>query len=189
MKDFNLHFGGFYHSIHEQFIDSMLESYFMDNDGELVDYDDLYTIDYQLIFKAYSKAYLSVLEAVLYDNEDIDIKLSFNALISPREYNFNTDIISTGLLQNHFEFLLEHYSNNKEFIEYVNKASKSYDGFASFFEGYEAVKANHQIWLEYLFKYLIQEYQEEIVQELDCQNIHELVYQLDFYSDCEEAIQ
>lgn len=185
MKDFNLHFGGFYHSIHDQFIDSMLESYFSDDEGESVDYDDKYNINYQVIFKAYSKAYLNVLETVLYDNEDIEINLSFNALISPREYNFSTDIISTGLFQNHFEFLLEHYSNNQGFIDYVNKHSKSYDGFASFFEGYETVKANNQIWLEYLFKYLVNEYQEEIIQELDCQNIHELIYQLDFYTDCE----
>lgn len=187
MKKFNLHFGGFYCSIHESIIDSMLESYFMDDDDEIPDYDSESDINYQIIFLNYSKVYLSALETVLNDEFDIDIKLHFKGLTSPREYNYSTDTILTSVSNKSFDSLFNHFSKDNSFIEYVNEYSRSRSGFISFFEGIENVLETDYIFLEYLSKYLISEYEQEIYTELDMQNIHELLYSLDFYTKLKEV--
>jgi len=96
MKNFNIEFGGFYCSIHEQLIESMLESYYSDENGDPLDYYSL-DIPYSVIFNKYSKKYLCFLKEYLFDNYNLQFKPVFKQLISPREYNFSTDKINVDL--------------------------------------------------------------------------------------------
>ena len=52
--------------------------------------------------------------------------------------------------------------NDKEFIDYVNEASKSYDGFMSFYNGFNEVIKEDEILLQYMFNYILKEYNDDI---------------------------
>ncbi|MCP4485544.1 MAG: hypothetical protein GY823_13440, partial [Flavobacteriaceae bacterium] len=173
MKTFNLHFGGFYYSVHEQLIDNMLEGYFFDDETQ--EEGDYYSLDinYRLIFAEYSKEYLQALAEVLRDERNIDIDFIFESVISPREYNFETDTIQTSINDKDFK-KLEVFKTDSDFIEFVDDASKSRSGFISFYDGHEAVFAKDEIFLSYLSKYLDSEHDQDVLNELDQQCIYEL---------------
>ena len=70
------------------------------------------------------------------------------------------------------EFIL-----NDEFIEYVNDASKSRDGFASFYEGIEQVSKEPSIFLEYLFQwFVLSKYRDEVIDKT-YENLNEIIYE------------
>ena len=143
--EFSLNFGGFYHSEHSENIDSKEESY--GYDWEEVDYKNTYI--------NYCNSYLNRL------SEYLKINLKFIQLDSPREYNFVTDKIVCSISENDFNTLLNAYDfgilgNTKELFNYIEEHSKSRDGFHSFYSGYKNVKAEKDIFLQYLFDYILQ---------------------------------
>ena len=137
--EFSLNFGGFYHSEHSENIDSKEESY--GYDWEEVDYKNTYI--------NYCNAYLNKL------SEELEIDLTFIQLDSPREYNFTTDKILCSISNKDFNTLLDAY-DTKELFNYIEEHSKSRDGFSSFYSGYKAVKKEKDIFLQYLFNYILQ---------------------------------
>ena len=143
--EFSLAFGGFYHSEHSENIDNNIELY--GYDWEEVDYKNTYI--------NYCNAYLNRL------SEELEINLKFIQLDSPREYNFVTDKILCSISESDFNNLLNTYDfgilgNTKELFNYIEEHSKSRDGFSSFYSGYEAVKKEKDIFLQYLFDYILQ---------------------------------
>ena len=137
--EFSLAFGGFYHSLHSETIENNIE--FLGYDWE--------EIEYKKTNINYCNAYLNRL------NEELEINLSFISLDSPREYNFTTDKIFCSLSNKDFKSLLDVY-DTKELFNYIEKHSKSRDGFMSFYSGYKAVKEERDIFLQYLFNYILQ---------------------------------
>ena len=138
-KEFSLNFGGFYHSQHSENIDSKIESYGYDWEE----------IDYKKTYINYSKAYLNKL------SNELDINISFISLDSPIEYNFITDNIFCNISNKDFKSLLDTY-DTKELFNYIEQRSKSRSGFTSFYSGYKAVKEDEEIFLQYLFNYILQ---------------------------------
>jgi hypothetical protein len=137
--EFSLNFGGFYHSEHSENIDSKEEGYGYD-------WED---VDYKKTHLNYCNAYLNKL------SEELEINLKFIQLDSPREYNFTTDKILCSISNKDFKSLLDAY-DTKELFDYIEEQSKSRDGFTSFCSGYAAVKKETDIFLQYLFNYVLQ---------------------------------
>ena len=136
--EFALEFGGFYHSWHSERID---------NDIEMYDYD-WEEIDYKKTHNNYCKG---LLESV---NNELDMNLEFVELDSPREYNFTTDKIITSIPHKEFTDLKQKYTNDSEFVEWINEESKSRDGFHSFYSGLDAIIKEDAILLQYIFNYI-----------------------------------
>ena len=148
--EFSLDFGGFYHSEHSENIDYRVEQRIMDfNEFEpkCIDIDCDY-IDYKKTHTNYCNAYLNKL------SEELEINLTFIELNSPREYNFTTDKIVCSISNKDFKSLLDAY-DTKELFNYIEEHSKSRDGFSSFYSGYAAVKKESEIFLQYLFNYIL----------------------------------
>ena len=137
--EFSLNFGGFYHSEHSDNIDSEEEMYGYNWEE----------IDYKKTHLNYCNSYLNKL------SEELEIDLKFIQLDSPREYNFTTDKILCSISENDFNTLLAAY-DTKELFNYIEEHSKSRDGFHSFYSGYAAVKKETDIFLQYLFDYILQ---------------------------------
>ena len=137
--EFSLNFGGFYYSQHSEHIEHQAEIF-------EIDYDN---IDYKKTNINYCKAYINKL------SEELEIDLSFISLDSPREYNFTTDKIFTSISNADFKALLSTY-DTRELFNYIEEHSKSRDGFTSFYSGYKAVKEETDIFLQYLFNYILQ---------------------------------
>lgn len=56
-----------------------------------IDFFDLYEVDYKEYEKDVSIAFCAYIEGLLYD---FDVKIEYQNLVSPREYNFSTDSIN-----------------------------------------------------------------------------------------------
>ena len=137
--EFSLNFGGFYHSEHSDYIDRLEEALGIDWEQ----------IDYKKTHINYCKEYLNKL------NFELEIDLTFIELNSPREYNFTTDKIFCSISENDFKVLLSTY-DTEELFNYIEEHSKSRDGFSSFYSGYAEVKKEKDIFLQYLFNYILQ---------------------------------
>lgn len=100
-------FTGFYETEHGGAMDTAIE-YELDRDeGEQqLTYDDL-VIDNKGFMKEYSEAYLEAVQEFLSQNCDIEVELEFFELFSPREYNFETDIITAYITEEGLLGLLE----------------------------------------------------------------------------------
>ena len=136
--NFSLNFGGFYHSEHSETIENNIELYGYD-------WED---VDYKKTNINYCKAFLNRL------GEELQIDLNFISLDSPREYNYTTDKIFCSISKEDFKTLLDDY-DNKELFNYIEEHSKSRSGFTSFYSGYKAVKEETDIFLQYLFNYIL----------------------------------
>tara|TARA_R110000751_G_scaffold232414_1_gene333487 strand:+ start:41 stop:532 length:492 start_codon:yes stop_codon:yes gene_type:complete len=136
--EFALEFGGFYHSWHSETIDNDIANY--DYDWEEVDYK-----------KTHDNYCKGLLESV---NNELDINLEFVELDSPREYNFTTDKIITSIPHKEFTDLKQEYTNDSEFVEWINEESRSRDGFSSFYSGLDAIIKEDDILLQYIFRYI-----------------------------------
>ncbi len=156
--EFALEFGGFYHSIHSDKIDDDIEMY--EYDWEEVDYKKTHI--------NYSKEYLLCL------NNELDMNLKFIELYSPKEYNFITDRIIAEIKYSDFKKLKKEYLANKKFINWLNEASKSYDGFSSFYSGVEEVSKENDILLQYMFRYILRVENENLEFDIYCDIEYEL---------------
>jgi hypothetical protein len=148
-QNFEIHFEGFYHSQHSDNIDTEIENFELD--FEKINWKETY-IDY-------SKEYVKAL------NEMLNIDLKFVSLNSPSYYNFETDKIEVSINRDDILKLKKEYNYKKEFVDYVNEQTKSYDGFMSFYKDFEAVKNDSEMNLVYIFKYILCEYANDIQED------------------------
>ena len=181
MKTFNLQFGGFYYSIHDELIDSMLESYFSDDSGEPLEHPD--NIDYQIIFTEYCNQLIPLYKEFMSDEYSLDISLKFIHLDSPREYNFTTDSMLCDVTEKDFKKLKNYFLKDAAFIKYANDKSKSRDGFISFYDGIKNIKTDDSILLQYIFMYVTSEISETFLDLYDTNNMYEMLYSLDFLTN------
>ncbi len=173
---FYIPFGGFYHSIYDSIIDDILENeieegYLTEKQVDEINYTNLHLKLSEHIFD-------EILEIL---NDEFDLfssndYITYDGLHSPRYYNFETDKIKATIDYNNYSKIYGEFILNDEFVEYVNEASKSRDGFASFYEGIEQVSKEPSIFLEYLFQWFVLEaYPNEVI-EATTKNIHEVIY-------------
>jgi len=161
----SIEFGGFYESTHSCNIENMIEQYYTDDEGETLDYSEL-DIPYQAIQKEYCRQWLNSF------NTEYGTKMAFSGIESPRYYNFETDCIITNISPRDKRTILSLIDD--EVIDYIERASASRDGFHSFYNGYNAVKEDETVLLQYAFQYLAYQFNGTAF-EVN----YELIYQID----------
>ena len=144
---FLIDFGGFYNSIHSDEIDNRIEYY------ESIEFD---SVNYKETCNSYCVEFVNSL------NDWLELDLKFIQIDSPQFYNYSTDKIEAEINENDFNKLKDTYLNSNEFINYVNEKSKSYDGFISYYNGFNEVIKEDEILLQYMFNYILKEHADEI---------------------------
>lgn len=152
---FLIDFGGFYHSIHSELIDNMIETFEINE----------YNVNYKETCNSYCNEFINSL------NDMLELNLKFVKIDSPKFYNFSTDKIEAEINENDFNKLKDIYLSSQEFIDYVNENSKSYSGFISFYNGFNEVIKEDEVLLQYMFNYILEEYANEI---------DNYIYEMDF---------
>ena len=152
---FLIDFGGFYHSIHSELIDNMIETFEIDEDN----------VNYKETCNNYCNEFIDAV------NDMLELNLKFIKIDSPKFYNFTTDKIEAEINENDFNKLKDIYLSSQEFIDYIELNSKSYSGFISFYDGFDEVIKEDEILLQYMFNYILKEYADEI---------ENYIYELDF---------
>ncbi len=175
---FYIPFEGFYGSVYDSMVDDIVDGQI--EEGDILNEDD---IDYKHIFNEMSRSIFYDITELFNDEFDIfssNDYITYDGLHSPRYYNFETDKIKATIDYDNYSKIYGEFILNDEFIEYVNDASKSRDGFASFYEGIEEVSKEPSIFLEYLFQwFVLSKYREEVIyrtyenlNEIICENLY-----------------
>ena len=131
-------FSGFYESIHDDIFDREEEWIIEDNPGH--DYDD-FRFKYDEV--GYCKKYVSAISS------EIELKMEFMELTSPREYNFTTDKISVWITTKELK-KISSVLESETLSKLIKKRFTSRDGFMSFY-------SNH-----------ILDWKEKKIQDWDC---------------------
>ena len=155
----NIKFGGFYGSEHSDSIDSRIEMY--EHEGYINTWED---IDYQETYKSYIDNYCSELSDFILDEFKIDIDFENLSLNSPRFYNFETDTIDCEVNKDKVEKLNTYFLKDKDFIQYLNKRTKSYSGFISFYTFEQAKNNKDNILIDYVLEYICKEIFNEVAE-------------------------
>ena len=135
-------FGGFYDSIHSWELDRELENMVSDSSGchpvSARILDDLYS-HIQYPFSEYSRKFVEDFEIYLNAEASLDVKLTYESVSSPREYNFGTDRIFAKISKRNAAKLYR--KCDKTILDRIIKERfTSYDGFISFYD------ANRNAW-------------------------------------------
>ena len=155
----NINFGGFYGSTHSDLIDNRIEMY--EHEGYINTWED---IDYQETYKSYIHDYCSELSDFILDEFEIDIDFKNLSLNSPRFYNFETDTIDCEVNKDKVEKLNTYFLKDKDFIQYLNKRTKSYSGFISFYTFEQAKNNKDNILIDYVLEYICKEIFNEVAE-------------------------
>ena len=119
-------FGGFYHSRHSDSIDNQIER---DLEwGDDLDEDGFDNVDWKATHEEYGQEYVYRL------NNELDLNLEFNAIHSPKYYNYTTEKIAAYVGDVDEQRIFNHV-DDKDFLEWANPFLTSRDGFHSFYDG------------------------------------------------------
>jgi len=121
MKTINLQFfTGFYNSIHDEAFDRELEYICEENNCTTENLN--FTCDFQ----GYSKGYVNAV------NNELDLSLEFEALESPKYYNYSTDKIYCKINEADIAKIAS-VIDTPEFLEVLKDTFTSCSGFVSFY--------------------------------------------------------
>jgi len=154
----SIDFGGFYSSTHEAMIDSQIEYYADDVDQIKQDINLFDYVDYQKTFDNYIKSYCSVLSDFIFYEYDINIGYKDISLSSPKYYNYETDVIYCSTFKRDQIKLNKKLLKDLDFIEYLKEATKSYDGYWSFYDYEEAVNNKDNILHQFVYTYVCKKF-------------------------------
>lgn len=142
-----LDFGGFYNSYHD---DIVTRAVAMDvgaddeNTGEVEWNDDMDKADFQTYRVSYSKKYVEAL------NYELDTRMEFHKLDSPREYNFSTDVImvnaSTKDCLQIFDYV-KRYGLKPDVWAWLKDATTRRDGYSPFYSMEDMFKSENRYFL------------------------------------------
>ena len=149
----NIAFGGFYESIHDFNIESAIQMYHSDDNGEL-DNDIYDTLDFKSIHNNYIKEYASLFQDWINENYPLTISFCNISLWSPKYYNFETDEILCELQDNDSISLNHYFKSNNEFLAHLKERTKSYSGYTSFYDFKEAIDNKDNILSTYILEFL-----------------------------------
>lgn len=145
-------FSGFYHSIHDMYIDNHIE-YELDyleselgyTDEQLdIIKDKFYMMDYAPIRKAICEHYINAYNAVFYDEYDIHLDLEYSQLISPQFYNFETDRLY-ALIDESIYNEVSALINSEDFKTMLKDKFKPQSGFMPFQSTLDAIDNNDTV--------------------------------------------
>ena len=154
--EFNLNFGGFYESIHDHMIDDSIANYYHKDIENIYENDKIYDqIDFKAMQRNYCiewlNEYLKIVDGVTNHNQ---LNIKFKGIESPAYYNFETDKINASINESIVDHIIK--NANYDLIEYINENSQSYDGFNSWYIGFEEVIKNKAVFMTYYTDYLTQ---------------------------------
>lgn len=160
---FNLDFGGFYESTHSFNIDLAIANYY-DYEGIGLDYGDIQehpdfdvnNIDFNAMQLDYAKQWFD-----LYYNE-IFPHGSFDGIESPEYYNYETDKIVVEISESKVHDIIEASCEDYDIRDFIDEQSQSYDGFYSYYEGFDNVKKNPSVFMNYYTRYLSDLHKDQI---------------------------
>ena len=172
---FYIPFEGFYYSVYEGMVENIIDNEI--EEGYLKNDDN---VNYRGIFEAMAQSIFDDIIEIFIDESNIkelhSNDIIYEGLSSPKYYNYSTDKLMSKISYNKYSLIYGKYIINDDFINYVNEASKSRDGFASFYEGINSVASEPSIFLEYLFEwFVLNEYRNEIIDKTT-DNLHEIIY-------------
>lgn len=121
----NIPFSGFYNSVHDDEINSHV-------DHDFEGYDDLNRriyeyCDFSAVFEAYAKAYCERFA------DEFKINLTFESLVSPKEYNFSTDRIFATIEESEIIRLFNEVDKTR-LTDQAREMFTSRSGFMSFYD-------------------------------------------------------
>jgi len=163
IKSFLPVFTGFYNSVFTGIVD-FEEELILDSDAEegetVYQYDDL-DFDYAKLHIDIAKGCISALQNEMILN-GFKVSITFEKLVSPREYNFETDEIqctyelSNETLKGLLGLVID---NSGLFDTYVRELFDSREGFASFNNGikWEEVLQRYEEFFGYILQFLCDE--------------------------------
>jgi len=172
-----INFGGFYESIHSDYIDSNIESAF---DGYYNMGEKIYNLDYTAFEVLYSKAYISMI------NEVCDLELEFYSIDSPSEYNFRTDTILVNVNEADL-WRINSFTRYNDLKEQVQKRldviTTSRDGYIPFYTAEEVL--NDPELITGIKLSIIADYcnSDELESYLDNNNIYEDIQNLAYENE------
>ena len=146
--EFNINFGGFYESIHSHMIENTIANHFDVDDIYDVNDDDVDTIDYKAMQEDYAEQWLDLYKEI------IPFGVGYIGIDSPEYYNYTTDTITVRIATNKVNELIDTLEHDYEFIEWLDDNSQSYDGFNSWYTGFEQVKTNKAVFMTYYTDWL-----------------------------------
>lgn len=172
---FYIPFEGFYYSVYESMVDNIINSEI--EEGYLKNDDN---INYKGIFEAMAESIFDDIIEIFIDETNINSlnssNIIYDGLSSPKYYNYSTDKLMAKIDYNNYFLIWHKYIINDDFVNYVNEASKSRDGFSSFYEGINNVASEPSIFLEYLFEwFVLNQYRDEIIDKTT-DNLNEIIY-------------
>ena len=150
--EIQLPFSGFYHSIHDMYIDNHIEYEIEYLESEL-DYtedqleiikDRFYMMDYAPIRKVICEHYIDAYNAVFYDEYDIHLDLEYSELISPKFYNFETDRLYALIDESIFNDV-KALINKHDFKAMLKEKYAARSGFMPFQSTLDAIDNNDTV--------------------------------------------
>ena len=136
-------FSGFYNSIHDSIIDSVLKyetEYYVDVDkANDIILDVLNINHYNKIREELSKVFVEGVNELFWYEYDIKLDLEFDSLKSPKFYNYSTDEIYCYIDNDKIRELVALLDNENDFIEVLKDKYKSRDGFIVFDSTLQAI--------------------------------------------------
>lgn len=135
MRTLKIPFNGFYNTWELNVIEQSVDSYFQDDSGEPVQpfADKLNSaIDYCKMFNLFAIDYCKALADTAKDKGSKKFKLNFKELKSPREYNFETDVIFCEVSERWVKWFYDHTST-PYLREVAREWFTSRSGFISFY--------------------------------------------------------
>jgi len=161
MINTNIRFHGFYNSIHDDNINFAIDSYYADDSG-YYDYDSIAdNIDYKTIFKDYIEVFTDDFKSWIKDNYDLDIDFKDLLLVSPKYYNYSTDVINCNISDRDNSLLMITFKRDKDFINYLEDRTTSRSGFISHYSMSEALSNKDDILSDYILEYLVNKFESE----------------------------
>lgn len=127
--ELELPFEGFYESIHDDAIDSTIDNYCHDDDGNEIDgaYDRIYEsdIDWDKIRRDYCRQYIELV------NGETGLHFEYLDMTSPREYNFTTDRLFCTLPTQETARIRREVEQYGDYASEIKERFTSRDGFWS----------------------------------------------------------
>ena len=155
-----INFGGFYHSIHDGNIESMIESSYDGGNYPEYHFDN---IDHKKTEQSYIEDYCSKFTNYILNEYGITINFKDLKIWSPSEYNFNTDKIDCFVSKSQSNKLTNHFKKNDDFLKFLKDRTQSYDGYWSFYTFDEALNNKDNKLIMYLLEFLSNEFNEKEV--------------------------
>ena len=84
------------------------------------------------------------------------------ALIHLQYYNYETDKIEVEISASKVNEIIEDSCSDYELRDFIDTHSQSYDGFNSYYEGFDNVKKNPAVFMNYYTRYLSEMHKEDI---------------------------